>query len=198
MLTNIPPGFQIRYFQETEGDNYPQISVNGASVEYPAFVREITREDGTTAYKWIPAILPNNGHDTSDPDRFALLAWSDLRRFFYGPQAAQSEMRDDHKWEQHRQVIRSSFPKHDGDTNPALARWKEIYDTFWETVDMVLESVEKTRADLPSYFNDTVMLEWAAKNEVPKDVIASAKEAFMRVSSNLLMNDRNWIELFNG
>lgn len=198
MLTNIPPGFQIRYFQETEGDTYPQISVNGASVEYPAFIREITREDGTPVYKWIPAILPNNGHDTSDPDRFALLAWSDLRRFFYGPQAAQSEMRDDHAWESHRQAVRSAFPKYAGEENPAAARFQAVYDAFWDEIDAALDEIHKKRSDLPDYFTAETMLAFALENGMSSDRLAYYVQTFSTISLDLLHNDRNWSELFNG
>ena len=198
MLTNIPPGFQIRYFQETEGDTYPQISVNGASVEYPAFVREITREDGTPSYKWIPAILPNNGHDTSDPDRFALLAWSDLRRFFYGPQAAQSEMRDDHAWEGHRQAVRSIFPKYTGEQNTAEARFQAIKTSFWETIDAALKEINVPRSELPAYFTAETMLALAVSKGMEADRLAVYSQKFATLSLDLLHNDRNWIELFNG
>ena len=198
MLTNIPPGFQVRYFKETEGDSFPQIIVNGSSVEYPAFVREITREDGGSAYKWIPAVIPNTGHDTSDPARFALLAWSDLRRFFYGTPSAQSEMRDDHAWESHRQAVRSAFPKYAGEENPAAARFQAVYDAFWDEIDAALDEIHKKRSDLPDYFTAETMLAFALENGMNSDRLAYYVQTFSTISLDLLHNDRNWSELFNG
>ena len=196
MTTTIPAGMQTKFFKETQSSAPPDIVREGTTLYIPVFVRQ-EEADGAPLYRYFRVPVRYVGQDLNDYEKCVLQSYAEIRKFFYGDAAAQGEMRDDHQWEQHRQVIRSSFPKREGDTNPALARFEEIKDTFWETVDMVLESVEKTREDLPSYFNDTVMLEWAAENEVPADVIKSAKEAFMRVSSNLLMNDRNWIELFN-
>lgn len=192
IINNIPAGIVTRFLTETESADVPAIWREGTTLFIPVLVRQT--ENG---YRCFIVPVQYVGQDYFNYAKCVQQSYAPIRKFFYGTAEAQNEMKDDHIWEQHRQAVRSAFPKYEGEQNTAQARFEEIKDTFWETVDMVLESVEKTRADLPAYFNDTAMIEWAEQNEVPADVIKSAEEVFMRVSSNLLMNDRNWIELFN-
>ena len=197
MLTNIPNGFQTRFFRETEGNTLPAITENCRMLLVPCFIRQFTRDDGSTGYKWIYAIIVPNGNDITDYDTFIAKSWSFLRKFFYSTPEAQSEMRDDSTWEAHRQAVRSAFPKYPGEVNTAEVRFTAIKTAFWTAIDTVLASVEKTRAELPEMpFNDTQMIAWAEENEVPAAVIQTAKETFERVSLNLLHNGRNWKELF--
>lgn len=198
MMNAIPSGFQTRFFRETEGDAIPTILNNGATIEIPCFIREVQREDGTTGYKWIPATIPNNGQNTSDYDTCVLKSWSSLRKFFYGAADIQNEMRDDSTWEAHRQAVRSAFPKYSGEVNTAKVRFLTIKIAFWEIIDDVLASVEKTRADLPAApFNAEQMAAWAAENNVPAAVIQEATDKIAVISLDLLHNGRNWKELFD-
>ena len=197
MMNAIPSGFQTRFFRETEGDAIPTILNNGATIEIPCFIREVQREDGTTGYKWIPATIPNNGQNTSDYDTCVLKSWSSLRKFFYGAADIQNEMRDDSTWEAHRQAVRSAFPKYSGEVNTAKVRFLTIKIAFWEIIDDVLASVEKTRADLPAApFNAEQMAAWASENNVPAAVIQEATDKIAVISLDLLHNGRNWKELF--
>ena len=197
MMNAIPSGFQTRFFRETEGDAIPTILNNGATIEIPCFIREVQREDGTTGYKWIPATIPNNGQNTSDYDTCVQKSWSSLRKFFYGAADIQNEMRDDSTWEQHRQSVRSAFPKYEGEINAAVVRYDDIKKEFWDKIDAVLASVQKTRDKLPAMpFIDKDMFVWADQNKVPEDVIKSAEEVFVRVAINLGTIKRSWNELF--
>lgn len=192
---NIPVGFQTRYFRELEGDVPPAIEKRGTTLFIPCFIRQEERE-GVPLYKWFTAEVPFRGQDVSDYDRCILQAAREIRAFFYATPAAQGEMRDDSTWEAHRQAVRSSFPKYPGEINTTMVRWNEIKTTFWGTIDTVLKSVGKDRSVLPDYFNDSYMVEWAAKNKVPDDVMKAAEKALVRVSLNLNANGRNWKELF--
>ncbi len=188
------------FLVETQSDALPSLRRDGMNVIYPAFIREetIIDENGERKnYRYFIVVIPFTGQPLDDDAAFEIAAYAELRKHFYGPQEAQAEMRDDHTWEAHRQAVRSAFPKYEGEPNPAVDRFNAIKKMFWDTVDDVLESVHKTRADLPPYFNDDAMIEWAAANNVPADVIEIATKNFNRVSQNLSMNDRNWIELFN-
>lgn len=197
MLTNIPNGFQTRYFRETEGNSLPTITTNCAMLLVPCFIRQFTRDDGTTGYKWIYAIIVPTGVDTSDYDTFIEKSWSFLRKYFYSTPEAQSEMRDDDVWEAHRQAVRSAFPKYSGEVNTAVIRYGDIKDEFWQKIDEILASVEKTRDKLPAMpFDDRAMFAWAEQNSVPEDLVKSAEEVFVRVAINLGVIKRNWNELF--
>ena len=194
-LVEIPAGMQTKFFRETEAAELPEIRREGADILIPVLVRHVQREDGDS-YRYFDVPVKYKGQDISDYDACLLACYADIRRFFYGDALMQSELRDDHQWEAHRQAIRTVFPKHEGDINPAIVRWEEVKAMFWATIDGVLASVGKTRSDLPAYFNDSYMIEWAIQNEVPEDVIKSAEEALIRVSLNVNANDRNWVELF--
>ena len=197
MLTNIPNGFQARFFRETEGDNPPAIVSNGATLEIPCFVREITREDGATAYRWFPATVPNNGQNTEDLETCMQKSWSSLRKYFYGPADVQNEMRDDSTWEAHRQAVRSAFPKYAGEINTAETRFQDIKDSFWDVIDAVLRTKNLSRADLPAQpFNAEQMATWAKQKEIAAAVIQDATDKIAVISLDLLHNGRNWKELF--
>ena len=197
MLTNIPNGFQTRYFRETEGDTLPTITTENGMLLVPCFIRQFTRDDGTTGYKWFYAIIPPTGADTSDYDNFIAKSWSFLRKYFYSTNDAQSEMRDDSTWEAHRQAVRTAFPKYAGEINTALVRYDDIKGEFWAKINEVLESVGKTRDKLPAMpFNDSAMFTWAEQNNVPENLMKSAEEVFVRVAINLGVIKRNWNELF--
>ena len=197
MLTNIPNGFQTRYFRETEGDTLPTITTNNGWLLVPCFIRQFTRDDGTTGYKWFYAIIPPTGADTSDYDNFIAKSWSFLRKYFYSTPDAQSEMRDDSTWEAHRQAVRSAFPKYAGEVNTAVNRYGDIKDEFWDKIGEILASVEKTRDKLPAMpFDDRAMFAWAEQNNVPEALVKSAEEVFVRVAINLGVIKRNWNELF--
>ena len=201
MLKPIPANLKTDFLTETRSDALPTITRDGENVLYPAFIRaeQTTDEGGNvhTEYRFFIVPVPYTGQNIDDEETFALESYAALRKHFYGPQEVQAELRDDHAWEAHRQAVRSAFPRYIGEPNPALDRFAAIKKMFWDTVDDVLKSVSKTRADLPPYFNDDAMIEWATANNVPAEVIATATAAFMRVSQNLSMNDRNWIELFD-
>lgn len=197
MTNPIPAGFQTRYFKLDTAAEQPTITREGNLLYIPCFINEEQNADGGAAFSYYRVPVPFRGQDYTNYDKCVLQSWSDLRHFFYGPTEAQNEMRDDHKWEAHRQCIRSAFPKYTGEVNLAVARFNAIKDEFWAIIDTVLASKGKTRDVLPSYFNDAYMLEWAAQNEVPADVIATAKDNLFRVSCNLQANDRNWEELFS-
>ena len=195
-LCEIPAGMQTKFFRETEAAELPEIRREGADILIPVLVRHEQREGGD-AYRYFDVPVKYRGQDISDYDAVLLACYADIRRFFYGDALMQSELRDDDQWEAHRQAVRTVFPKHEGEINQAVARFEEIKSAFWAVIDGVLASVGKTRSDLPAYFNDTYMSEWAIQNEVPEDVIKSAEESLVRVSCNLNANHRNWTELFS-
>jgi len=199
VISNLPAGFQARFFQETETPEEPVIKREGDIVHFPAFVRQETKtsEGGAeeTVYKYFDVPVPYQGQPLT-PDRFPVVAYSDIRRFFYGTMEMQAELRDDNLWEAHRQSIRSAFPKTIGGVNEQELRWQAVKANFWALVDEACAAVGKTRADLPDYFNDTYMIEFAQENGMSAADIASYSLRFALVSTNLPANNRNWKEFF--
>jgi len=193
----VPVGFQTRYFDTTSSSDYPVIVREGNLLTIPVFIEEEQREDGGSNYTFYAVPVPFRGQDYSDYDKCVLQSWSDIRAFFYGPVAAQNEMRDDHVWEAHRQAVRSAFPKFDGEVNLAAARFKAIYDTFWDTIDAALDEFGEDRSVLPAFFTAEYMLEYAKGKGMTQTKITKYTQAFSTISLDLLHNDRNWAELFN-
>lgn len=200
IITNLPASFRSKYFRETESANIPEIRREGNITIFPAFVRQETRqgEDGEsyTAYRYFEVPVPFTGQDTTDYESFALSSYAAIRKFFYGTQEQQSEMRDDCEWEAHRQSVRTAFPKTPDAVNEAEVRFQTIKAEFWETVDAAAAAVGKRRTDLPEKFNAEEMLAWAAENGMAAEDIAKYTSAFAIISLNLLQNSRNWDELF--
>ena len=193
----VPVGFQTRYFHTTSASDYPVIVREGNMLIIPCFIEVEAREDGGSNYTFYAVPVPFRGQDYSDYDKCVLKSWSDLRAFFYGSTAAQNEMRDDHVWEAHRQAVRSAFPKHTGDGNPAQDRFEDIRQRFWDTIDAALKDLSKTRADLPAFFTAEYMLAFATENGMTQTKISKYAQSFSTLSLDLLHNDRNWAELFN-
>ena len=190
-MTNIPTGFQTRYFTETESNVAPVIERDGANLIIPVFIRE----DGETfRYYRVPAKYI--GQNLADYEQTVIKSYADIRRFFYGSASAQGEMRDDHVWEAHRQAVRSAFPKHADEPNHAEERFNAIKADFWATIDSACTAVGKTREDLPSYFTAEAMLDFAADNGMSASNISKFAQKFITLSLDLVHNDRNWSELF--
>lgn len=193
----VPVGFQTRYFHSTSTADYPQIVREGNLLTVPCFISEEPREDGGVNYTFYAAVIPYRGQDYSDYDKCVLKSWSDLRAFFYGPVEAQNEMRDDHKWEAHRQAVRTWFPKYAGEVNLAAARFKAIYDAFWDAIDSALDEFGEDRSVLPDFFTAEYMLEYAKSKGMTQTKITKYTQTFSTISLDLLHNDRNWAELFD-
>lgn len=200
MLKPIPANLQTDFLTETRSDALPTITRDGDTVLYPAFIRaeESTDEGGNvhTEYRFFIVPVPYTGQNIDDEEEFALASYAALRKYFYGPQGAQAEMKDDKTWEAHRQAVRSAFPKFAGEINEQQARFKAIYDAFWAIIDGALELIHKTRADLPKYFNAEEMLAFARANGMNEATIQTVAAKIEIVSLDLLHNNRNWSELF--
>lgn len=197
IIQSVPAGIVTRYLNETITSSPPMLWRENMAVFIPIFVREETTEDGGKLYRFFNVPVTFKGQDLDDYAKCVRQCATDIRKFLYGSPAAQGEMRDDHVWENHRQAVRSAFPKYEGETNPSQARFKNIYDAFWAVIDGVLASIGKTRADLPEQpFNAEQMAAWAIDNNVPADVIEAASRELSTISLDLLHNDRNWAELF--
>ena len=197
IITDLPAGFHPEFFRETESNVAPTLRREGMTVYYPAFVRQEAREWGTV-YRYFEVPVPFSGQDLEDAEAFALASYAAIRKFFYGTQEMQAELRDDFVWEAHRQAVRSAFPKAAGAVNELAQRFKVIKATFWATVDEVCSKVGKTRADLPvsGGFNAEQMVAFAIENGMSAADIASYTSKFTIISLNLLQNNRNWDELF--
>ncbi len=198
IINSIPAGIVTRFLPEMETADVPVIWRESTMIFIPVFVRKETT-DGVDKYRFFNVPVAYTGQDITDYEKCIRQSWASIRKFFYGSAEAQNEMKDDHLWEGHRQAVRSAFPKHEGEGNPAQVRFEAIKAAFWETIDAVLASVEKTREDLPAQpFNAEQMAAWAAdpENAVPADVIKAATEKLSVISLDLLHNDRNWSELF--
>lgn len=191
IINNIPAGIVTRFLTETETADLPGIWREGTTLFIPTLVRQT--ENG---YRCFIVPVPYTGQDYSDYDKCVMQSYAAIRKFFYGDAAAQSEMRDDHLWEGHRQAVRTAFPKYEGEPNLAAARFAAIKSAFWGYIDEALAEIEKTRSDLPSYFDAETMLAFAAENGMSAAGIADYTQKFATLSLDLLHNDRNWSELF--
>lgn len=195
IITELPKGFHSEFFPESISDSLPVLRREGMTVYYPAFVRREER-GGVTIYRYFEVPVPFSGQNLADAGAFALASYAAIRKFFYGSQEMQAELRDDFVWEAHRQAVRSAFPKSAGAVNELAARFEAIKSDFWATVDAACATVGKTRADLPATFNGEQMLQWAAAQGMDAATIAQYTSHFAMVSLNLLQNNRNWDELF--
>ena len=196
IINSIPAGIVTRFLREMETADVPVIWRESTMIFIPVFVRKETT-DGVDKYRFFNVPVAYTGQDIDDYEKCVRQSWASIRKFFYGAADIQNEMRDDSTWEAHRQAVRSAFPKYSGEVNTAKVRFLTIKIAFWEIIDDVLASVEKTRADLPAApFNAEQMAAWASENNVPAAVIQEATDKIAVISLDLLHNGRNWKELF--
>ena len=199
IINALPAGFQSRFFQETESGEEPQIVLDGMTVLFPACIRRETKpqDEGepVTVYRYFVVPVPFKAQPFGD--KFQYAAYADLRKFFYGSQEMQAELKDDNLWEAHRQAIRTAFPKVPGGVNEQALRWEAVKANFWALVDEACAAVGKTRQDLPDYFNDADMIAFAQENGMSASDIAAYSLKFALVSLDLPANNRNWKELFS-
>ena len=188
------------FLVETQSDALPTLQRDGANVIYPAFIREetIIDEGGERKnYRYFIVVIPFTGQPLDDDAAFEIAAYAELRKHFYGPQEFQAELKDDKIWEAHRQAVRSAFPKYVGEINEQQARFDAIKTTFWQIIVAALESIGKTRQDLPGYFNAEEMVAFARANGMDETTIQAVAAQIEIVSLDLLHNNRNWSELFD-
>lgn len=199
-IETLPAGFHPEFFRETESFTAPEIRREGMTVYFPAFVRATTNENDeygiTVTYRYFDVPVPFTGQDLTNEDEFAFVNYAAIRKFFYGTQEMQAELRDDFVWEAHRQAVRSAFPKAAGAVNELAQRFKAIKATFWAAVDAVLSKIGKSRSELPNNFNAEQMVAFAIENGMSATDIAAYTSKFAIISLNLLQNNRNWDELF--
>jgi len=200
MLKNIPANMKTDFLVETQSDALPTLQRDGANIIYPAFIREetIIDEGGERKnYRYFIVVIPFTGQPLDDDAAFEIAAYAELRKHFYGPQEFQAELKDDKIWEAHRQAVRSAFPKYVGEINEQQARFDAIKTTFWQIIVAALESIGKTRQDLPGYFNAEEMVAFARANGMDETTIQAVAAQIEIVSLDLLHNNRNWSELFD-
>lgn len=200
MLKNIPANMKTDFLVETQSDALPSLRRDGMNVIYPAFIREetIIDESGERKnYRYFIVVIPFTGQPLDDDAAFEIAAYAELRKHFYGPQEFQAELKDDKIWEAHRQAVRSAFPKYVGEINEQQARFDAIKAAFWSIIDAALESIGKTRQDLPGYFNAEEMVAFARANGMDETTIQAVAAQIEIVSLDLLHNNRNWSELFD-
>ena len=188
------------FLVETQSDALPTLQRDGANIIYPAFIREetIIDEGGERKnYRYFIVVIPFTGQPLDDDAAFEIAAYAELRKHFYGPQEFQAELKDDKIWEAHRQAVRSAFPKYVGEINEQQARFDAIKTTFWQIIVAALESIGKTRQDLPGYFNAEEMIAFARANGMDETTIQAVAAQIEIVSLDLLHNNRNWSELFD-
>lgn len=188
------------FLVETQSDALPTLQRDGANIIYPAFIREetIIDEGGERKnYRYFIVVIPFTGQPLDDDAAFEIAAYAELRKHFYGPQEFQAELKDDKIWEAHRQAVRSAFPKYVGEINEQQARFDAIKTTFWQIIVAALESIGKTRQDLPGYFNAEEMVAFARANGMDETTIQAVAAQIEIVSLDLLHNNRNWSELFD-
>ena len=195
IITALPKGFNPSFFNESVSNTEPSLRKEGLTVYVPAFIRQETR-DGQTLYRYFDVPVPYSGQPLDSLDNFAIASYANIRKFFYGSQEMQAELRDDFIWEPHRQAVRSAFPKAAGAINELAERFDTVKADFWSTVNAACQAVGKSRADLPASFNAEEMLRFAAQNGMDASTIASYTSRFAIISLNLLQNNRNWDELF--
>ena len=206
LITSLPGGL-LPPFAETESNELPVVRVEGKDVVIPVLCRKETRYEYTEGeeesarevevFRYWEVRTRYLGGDVNDYDFICRNHYSGIRSAFYGSPEYQADIDYDHNLTAHVLAVKDAFRK-PGQTTPpeGIARWEQIKSSFWAIIDEVLESVGKTRDDLPAYFNDTAMFEWAKKNKVPNTVIEKAETELLLVSSNLGANKRNWEELF--
>ena len=202
IIQNLPDGLQFGHLERTESNELPEVRVELPEIVIPVLVTQETRHDwetdeDKTVYRYFEVRTKFSGGDIDDYAAILTQYYKPIRQYFYGSPEVQADLEYDHLKTAHILAVKDTFRK-PGQTEPpeGIARWNAIKKEFWDTIDYVLASKNKDRSVLPAYFNDAYMLEWAAQNEVSAEVIAQAKDALYRVSSNLGANARNWSELF--
>ena len=207
LITELPNGL-VPPMKENEGTELPEVRLELPEIVIPVLVRKETRQisipDGeeeyvgeVDVYRYFEVRTAFEGGDISDYAGILAAYWKPLREAFYGAAEFQEDLDYDHRKTGHILAVKDTFRKPGQDTPPdGIARWQEVKAKFWSLVDEACESVGKTRADLPSYFNDTYMIEFAAANGMSAADIASFTMKFTMIGCDLGANKRNWSELF--
>lgn len=206
LITSLPGGL-LPPFAESESNELPVVRIEGKDIVIPVLCRKETRYEYTEdeeesareveVFRYWEVRTRYLGGDIEDYDFICRNHYAGIRQAFYGSPEYQADIDYDHNLTAHVLAVKDTFRK-PGQTTPpdGIARWESVKASFWSVIDAVLESVQKTRADLPAYFNAEQMNTWASENDVPEAVRKTAAEAISVISLDMLHNSRNWSELF--
>lgn len=202
IIQNLPDGLQYGHLDRTESNELPAVRVELPEIVIPVLCTQETRHDyetdeDKTVYRYFEVRTHFNGGDIDDYAAILLLYYVPIREYFYGSFSVQEDLDYHHLKTAHILAVKATFPK-PGETAPpeGIARWAAVKAAFWATVDEACAAVGKTREDLPDYFNDTQMIEFAIQNGMSASDIASYSLKFALHNLDAGSNKRNWSEFF--
>jgi hypothetical protein len=202
IIEKLPVGLQTGHLARIESNELPAVRVELPEIVIPVLCTQETRHDyqtdtDKTVYLYFEVRTKFVGGDIDDYAEILLLYYAEIRHYFYGTFEVQEDLEYHHLKTEHILVVKATFPKR-GETEPpeGLARWEAVKKGFWDLVDEACAVVHKTRSDLPSYFNDTQMMQFAIENGMGAEDIATYSLRFAIANINAESNKRNWSEFF--
>ena len=206
IITSLPGGL-VPPFAENEATDLPVVRVEGREIVIPVLVRRETRYEYTEGeeesareievYVYFEVRTKYLGGDVNDYEAICRTHYAGLREAFYGTAEYQADLEYDHKKTGHILAVKNTFRK-PGQTTPpdGIARWEHVKESFWALGDEACSEIGKTRADLPSYFNDVQMMQFARENGMSESKIKDYTLKFALANGNAGSNGRNWCEFF--
>jgi len=207
LIEALPNGL-VPPMKENEGNELPEVRLEMPEIVIPVLVRKETKEipvmdgeEGETeevdVYRYFEVRTEFDGGDITDYAGIVSAYWKPIREAFYGTPEFQADLDYDHRLTGHILAVKDTFRKPGQNTPPeGIARWAAVKAAFWATVDEACAAVGKTREDLPAYFNDTQMVEFAVQNGMSASDIASYSLKFALHNLDAGSNKRNWSEFF--
>ena len=206
LITSLPGGL-LPPFAETESLELPVVRVEGKDIVIPVLCRKETRYEYTEdeeesareveVFRYWEVRTRYLGGDVEDYDFICRNHYAGIRSAFYGSPEYQADIDYDHNLTAHVLAVKDAFRK-PGQTTPpdGIARWNAVKTAFWTLIDAALESIGKTRDDLPAYFNAEELIALARENGMSEADIQAVGAQIEVVSLDMLHNGRNWSELF--
>jgi len=195
---NLPlnRGLQTYWLSSSSSETKPVIErIAGNQVVFPALITTKI-VDGKTQYNYFPVTLEYQAEDLDNYAKFALLRYADLRKYFYGPEWAQSEMESKGLWTAHSMAVRAVFPKTVGEIPEALQHFWEAYTEFWGLISVTCQQFNIPYSKIPDTFNSSYMMQIATEYHIPSEVLNQLIIKMQLIQFDVLANKFVWKNLF--
>lgn len=206
LIEKLPDGLRPP-LPESESGTLPVVRIEGRDIVIPVLVRKETRYEYTPdeeesareveVFLYFDIRTKYLGGDPEDYAAICRTHYAGLREALYGSAEYQDALDYDHEKTAHILAVKDAIRK-PGQTDPpdGIARWNQVKASFWALVDAACAEVGKTRDDLPGYFNDVQMLQFASENGMTEARISYYTLMFGIANNNAGSNGRNWCEFF--
>jgi len=195
---NLPldRGLQTYWLTRASSETKPVITKNDNEIMFPALITVSIDSEGKETFSYFPVTMTYKGDDIDNYVKVMRSRYADLRKHFYGPEWAQSEMESKGLWTAHAMAVRAVFAKEAGEVPEALLHFWEAYTKFWTLISMTCQQFNIPYSEIPETFDSSLMMQIATQYGIPAEALTQLVLQMQLIQFDVLANKYVWKNLF--